>query len=94
MLDVATLRELRCKKLLTPRLRRKAAAWAMTETSHSPRRACALVGMDPKTYRYESRRPDDAGIRKRLRDIGRAAPTVRLPPSAHPAGQGRHPAQS
>ena len=41
----------------------------MTETSHSPRRACALVGMDPKTYRYESRRPDDAGIRKRLREL-------------------------
>ena len=58
-----------CKKLLTPRLRRKAAAWAMTETSHSQRRACALVGMDPKTYRYESRRPDDAGIRKRLREL-------------------------
>ena len=37
-----------CKKLLTPRLRRKAAAWAMTETSHSQRRACALVGMDPE----------------------------------------------
>ena len=41
----------------------------MTETSHSQRRACALVGMDPKTYRYESRRPDDAGIRKRLREL-------------------------
>ena len=69
MLDVATLRELLAKKLLTPRLPRKAAAWAMTETSHSQRRACALVGMDPKTYRYESRRPDDAGIRKRLREL-------------------------
>ena len=32
-----------CKKLLTPRLRRKAVAWAMTETSHSQRRASALV---------------------------------------------------
>ena len=41
----------------------------MTETSHSQRRTCALVGMDPKTYRYESRRPDDAGIRKRLREL-------------------------
>ena len=41
----------------------------MTETSHSQRRACALVGMDPKTYRYESRRPDAAGIRKRLREL-------------------------
>ena len=25
--------------------------------------------MDPKTYRYESRRPDDVGIRKRLREL-------------------------
>ena len=41
----------------------------MTETSHSQRRACALVGMDPKTYRYESRRANDAGIRKRLREL-------------------------
>lgn len=44
-------------------------AWAMREKSCSQRRACALVGMDPKTYRYESRRPDDTGIRKRLREL-------------------------
>ena len=51
----------------------------MTETSHSQRRACALVGMDPKTYRYESRRPDDAGIRKRggrKRALGTRAPLL------------------
>ena len=28
-----------------------------------------LSGWIPKTYRYESRRPDDAGIRKRLREL-------------------------
>ena len=44
-------------------------AWAMNVKSHSQRRACALVGMDPKTYRYESRRPDDVGVRRRLREL-------------------------
>lgn len=43
--------------------------WAMRQKIYSQRRACALVGMDPKTYRYESRRPDDAGIRGRLREL-------------------------
>ncbi len=43
--------------------------WAMREKSYSQRRACGLVGMDPKTYRYESRRPDDAPIRRRLREL-------------------------
>ena len=26
--------------------------WAMDEKGYSQRRACALVGMEPKTYRY------------------------------------------
>jgi len=43
--------------------------WAINEKRHSQRRACALVGIDPKTYRYRSKRPDDAVIRKRLREL-------------------------
>ena len=43
--------------------------WAIEEKSYSQRRACALVGMHPRTYRYASRRPDDAEIRRRLREL-------------------------
>jgi putative transposase len=43
--------------------------WAIEEKGYSQRRACVLVGMEPKTYRYASRRPDDAGTRARLREL-------------------------
>ena len=43
--------------------------WAIGEKGCSQRRACALVGMGPKTYRYASRRPDDAAVRERLRAL-------------------------
>jgi putative transposase len=43
--------------------------WAIEEKSYSQRRACGLVGIDPKTYRYASRRSDDADIRSRLREL-------------------------
>ena len=33
--------------------------WAIEEKDYSQRRACALVGMAPKTYRYVSAGPDD-----------------------------------
>jgi len=35
----------------------------------SQRRACDLAGIDPRVYHYRSRRPDDAVIRKRLREL-------------------------
>jgi putative transposase len=41
--------------------------WAMDEKSYSQRRACGLIGLDPKTYRYASRRSDDAELRARLK---------------------------
>lgn len=43
--------------------------WAIEEKGYSQRRACVLVGMEPKTYRYASRRPDDTGTRARLREL-------------------------
>ena len=55
--------------LLTPGSRRKAVAWAIEEKSYSQRRACELVGMSPRIYRYRSRRPDDVGLRIRLRKL-------------------------
>jgi len=43
--------------------------WAINEKSYSQRRACGLIGLDPKTYRYASRRSDDADLRARLRAL-------------------------
>ena len=44
-------------------------SWAIREKSYSQRRACALVGLHAKTYRYVSKRPDDAALRVRLREL-------------------------
>lgn len=43
--------------------------WAIEEKNYSQRHACALVGMAPRVYRYQSSRPDDAELRKRLREL-------------------------
>ncbi len=43
--------------------------WAIAEKCYSQRRACALIGMAPKTYRYEARRADDAALRARLKEL-------------------------
>ena len=43
--------------------------WAIGEKSYSQRRACGLVGLHPKTYRYASTRPDDGELRARLREL-------------------------
>jgi len=43
--------------------------WAIDEKSYTQRRACRLVGMEPKTYRYVSTRPDEAGLRAQLKQL-------------------------
>ena len=43
--------------------------WAIEEKSYSQSRACALIGLAPKTYRYQARREADGEIRKRLREL-------------------------
>jgi putative transposase len=43
--------------------------WAISERDYSQRRACGLVGLHPKTYRYASTRPDDDALRIRLREL-------------------------
>jgi transposase InsO family protein len=43
--------------------------WAIENKGYTQRRACGLVGMEPRVYRYRSSRPDDAGLRKRLREL-------------------------
>ena len=56
-------------KLLTPSSRRKAVTWAIEQKGYSQRRACRLVGIEPKTYRYRSRRPADDALRRRPREL-------------------------
>ena len=43
--------------------------WAIEDKSYSQRRACALVGLAPKTYRYRSKRANDADLRTRLKEL-------------------------
>ena len=43
--------------------------WAMIEKGYSQRRACGLVGIAPKTFRYASTRPDDGELRDRLKTL-------------------------
>jgi putative transposase len=43
--------------------------WAIEHKGYSQRRACGLIGLAPKTYRYRSRRPDDGELRRRLRQL-------------------------
>jgi putative transposase len=41
----------------------------MKDKRYSQRRACGLVGLKPKTYRYVSRRSDDGLVRQRLKEL-------------------------
>ncbi len=43
--------------------------WAITEKDYSQRRACRLVGVAPKVYRYRTRRADDGALRARLKAL-------------------------
>ena len=44
-------------------------SWAIGTRGYSQRRACGLVGIDPRVYRYRSTRSDDAGLRQRLKEL-------------------------
>ena len=44
-------------------------SWAITEKDYSQRRACRLVGLAPKVYRYRTRRADDGALRGRLKAL-------------------------
>lgn len=44
-------------------------SWAIKERGYTQRRACRLVSLEPKTYRYVSKRPDDDLLRQRLKEL-------------------------
>src|SRR6516225_3403965 len=43
--------------------------WAIDQKGYSQRRACGLIGIAPKTYRYVASRSDDREFRERLRRL-------------------------
>ena len=55
--------------MVTPAARREAAAHLSQQYEVSQRRACQVIGADRSTIRYRGRRPDDAPIRARLREL-------------------------
>jgi putative transposase len=69
MLDVSTLREMLEKNFRRPVRGSTPASWAIKDEGCSRRRACGLIGMAPKTFRYVSRRPNDAQLRDRSKTL-------------------------
>ena len=55
--------------MVTPAARRSAAAHAGEKFELSERRACSIIGISRRVLRYRSRRPDDAAIRVRMREL-------------------------
>lgn len=55
--------------MVTPAVRREAVAILVNEHEMSERRACSVIGADRASVRYRSRRPDDADLRERLREL-------------------------
>ena len=55
--------------MVTPAARREAVAHLRVAYEVSERRACSALGADRTSVRYRGRRPDDASIRARLRDL-------------------------
>ncbi|WP_438363439.1 IS3 family transposase [Sandarakinorhabdus limnophila] len=69
MLDIAVLKDISFKKMVTPDAKRNAVAHARETFGLSERRACSLIGVARRVVRYEPTRPDDAGLRVRLREL-------------------------
>ena len=61
-------------QLASPAAKREAVAHLRTLFEMSERRATTLVGADRTMIRYQSRRPDDAALRARLRDLAHERP--------------------
>jgi putative transposase len=55
--------------VVTPAAKRQAVTHACEGHELSERRACAILGFDRSMVRYRSRRPDDMGVRSRIREL-------------------------
>jgi putative transposase len=69
MLDIAVLKDITAKKVLTPAAKREAVAHAQAVFGLSERRACGIIGVSRRVNSYASQRPDDGALRVRLRDL-------------------------
>ncbi len=69
MLDVAMLKDLNSKKMVTPVVKRQAVVHLCQSYEVSQRRACQVIAADRTSMRYRSVRPDDAVLRARLREL-------------------------
>ena len=68
MMDVATPREMPGKRPLRPSSGGSAEIRAMSEKGWPQRRACRLTGTNLHVHRCRCSRPDDDGLRTRLRE--------------------------
>ena len=55
--------------MVGPAAEREGVVHLQTVCALSERRACSIIGVSRSTVRYRSRRPDDAVLRERLRDV-------------------------
>ena len=55
--------------MVRPAAKRDAIAHLRTMFKMSERRACSIISADRKMIRYRSRRPDDAVLRTKLREL-------------------------
>jgi putative transposase len=55
--------------MVTPVVKRQAVEHLCRQFEVSQRRACQVIGADRTSMRYRSVRPDDAGLRTRLREL-------------------------
>src|SRR5437762_8870489 len=69
MLDNAALKDLLGKKWVTPAACREAVAHLRSGFAMSERRACRVAEVDRSSVRYRRRRPDDALLRERLKEL-------------------------
>ncbi len=58
--------------MVGPAVKREAVAHLRAVMGLSERRACCIVAIDRKTVRYASKRPADAALRERLRELANA----------------------
>src|SRR3546814_18645231 len=56
-------------KALRPGRKRAQVDAMQSEWANSIRRACAVILLDPKVYRYKSHRPDLAALEQRIKEI-------------------------